>query len=500
MTGRPDRYRFLKPAALYGTGPAGSSGRGGFDADVVVVGAGFAGMAAAYRLVQQGRTVFVMEAMDRVGGRSWTTALSDGSSLDIGAGWTGSTQGYMLTLIKELKLETYTQYGVDDAAKELWNLFVAADGTIRPYQGQTFPVSDKAQWEIQNAIVTIDTLMQSVPLDAPWTALEAQEWDATSAGAFARQNVHDPEALAVVMTNLTTILGLSPFAVSFLHLLWDSRMAGGVQQFGAVEGGSVQFRIKGGTQQIALRIQEGLGPGRVLLNSPVRAIDQDDAGVTVISDQATVRARRAVVAIPSCLTGFIRYTPMLPPDRALLIQRVPQGSAMKVQLVYDRAFWRDATPTKLSGYTFAIDGSAVTQTLDAGGPAGTDTPGILACFIDGDAARDLGRLSKEERQSRIISDLARRFDPDKVTNLSKTITPNYVEFISQNTEWIRGDYASTPGPSVLTASGFGPAIRAPFQWIHWAGVDTANMEWYQTLDGALQSGERAANDVIGSGL
>ena len=473
------------------------------DAAVVVVGAGFAGMMAAYRLWQQKHSVIVFDALPRTGGRSWSAPLSNGGFVDIVAGWTGSTQYVMLRLIKELGLEIYTQYGVDKNPTDAWNLFVAADGTRIPYQGAAFPVSDAAQGEIQNAIFTINQLYELIPLDAPWKAPGAAAWDAMSAGAFASQIVRDPDALAVVMNNLTTIFGLSPFAVSLLHLLWDSKMAKGVQQFGAVEGGSVQYRIRGGTQQIPNKIQQLLGPGAFRLDSPVREILQDDDGVTVSSARDTVRASRVIVAIPSCLTGFIRYTPSLPGDRAQLIQRVPQGSAIKAQVIYDEAFWRFGPPAqkqKLTGFTFAINRPYVTQTVDAGGPFGEDTPGILACFIDDDAARDIGRMTLAERQSIILDELAVRFDTDRMKQLSKTITPNYVESISQNMEWIRGDYASTPGPRVLTASGFGPAIREPFKRIHWAGVDTANVEWYQTLDGAAQSGERAASEVVEAGL
>jgi monoamine oxidase len=462
-------------------------------ADVVVVGAGYGGMVAAYRLWQRGLSVIVVDALDRVGGRSWSTTLSDGTFLDIGAGWTGSTEFNILRLVKELGLLTYQQYGL--GPNQGLNLFVSSGGKILSYTGLNFPVSQEAKNQIALAIGTIDTLMETVPLDAPWTAPNAVEWDNVSAGIFAGGLVTDPDALAVVFANLTTIFGLSPYAVSFLHLLWDSRAAGGVEKFGPVVGGSVEFRIVGGTQQIPLEIARRLGPGAFLFNSTVRELNQDDTGVTVVSELATLRARRVIVAIPTCLSGFIRYNPILPSDRAQLIQRTCQGSAMKIQLVYDRAFWRDMG---LNGNSLAINGSIVPQTLDAGGPAGVNTPGILACFTDDDGARDLGRLSPAERKNRIIQDLVPRFT-SQVANLSSTITPNYFEFISQDLEWARGDYASTPGPRVLTASGFGPALRTPFGRIHWSGVDTATI-WYQSIDGAAQSGERAALEVVQAGL
>jgi monoamine oxidase len=195
------------------------------------------------------------------------------------------------------------------------------------------------------------------------------------------------------------------------------------------------------------------------------------------------------------MTGFIRYDPILLADRAQLIQRTPQGSAMKIQMVYDRAFWRDEG---LSGNSFAINDTIVPQTLDSGGPKGKDEPGILGVFIDDDKSRDLGRLSLKERQERILRELVPRFG-EKVLHLSEKIQPNYFEFTSQDMEWVRGDYASTPGPRVLTASGFGPALREPINRIHWAGVDTATI-WYQSIEGAAQAGERAAAEVIKAGL
>src|SRR3954467_9355833 len=94
------------------------------DADVVVVGAGYGGMVAAYRLWQAGYRVKVVDAMERVGGRTWSTRLSDGAFVDIGAGWTGSTEHLVLQLVDELGLETYLQYGL--GKDEGQNLFVAA--------------------------------------------------------------------------------------------------------------------------------------------------------------------------------------------------------------------------------------------------------------------------------------------------------------------------------------------------------------------------------------
>ena len=168
MKRRSDRRQFLKTASLATAGasvlgaPAVAAGPGNgtlptMAADVVVVGAGYGGMVAAYRLHRMGHSVIVVDAMNRVGGRSWSTTLSDGTFLDIGAGWTSSTEYNILSLVKELGLLTYSQYGLGD--NQGLNLFVGSNGTVSTYTGLNFPVSQTAKDQIALAIGTIDTLM-----------------------------------------------------------------------------------------------------------------------------------------------------------------------------------------------------------------------------------------------------------------------------------------------------------------------------------------------------
>jgi monoamine oxidase len=508
MSAETSRREFLKAGAILTAGAgvlkAGvASGQASTTesvcsgADVIVVGAGFAGMVAAYRLMKAGRSVIVMDAQNRVGGRSWSTTLSDGTFLDIGAGWTGSTEFNILRLISELGLTTYPTYGLVPSQGS--SIFVGADGKVARFTGLNFPISPTGKKQVFNAIGTIDLLADTIPLEAPWKAARADEFDRISAGVFAEQTISDPEALKVVLENLTTVLCLSPYAVSFLQLLWATHSAGGVERFGQVPGGWAELRIVGGTQQIPIRIAQCLtkvlGEGSIVLNNAVRGIEQSDAGVKVMTDQGIYQARRVICAVATSQSGFIRYHPILPADRAQLIQRYPQGSVMKLQLVYDRAFWRD---NGLTGNSFAADDSFITQTVDAGGPAGKPTPGIMCAFADDDKPREMGRMTRDQRKAIIMKELTPRFG-SRIGQLSKRITPNYIEFISEDLELIRGDYAGQPGPHVLTGFGFGPAVRAPFGRIHWAGVDTATI-WMGTINGAAQSGERAANEVVRAGL
>ena len=231
----------------------------------------------------------------------------------------------------------------------------------------------------------------------------------------------------------------------------------------------------------------------MLLNSPVRDIEQDDRGVTVRTARATLRGRRVILAIATSVSNFIRFSPPLPPDRAQFMQRYPLGTVLKLQLIYDRAFWRDAG---LSGNSFALNEAFITQTVDGG--LGVNEPGVLVGFPDDDAAREMGRMTPDQRRDLFIQEMIPRFGAP-AQDLAKTVTPNYSELIAEDFEFIRGDYGGQPGPRVLTAFGFGPALREPVGRIHWAGTDTST-RFYGSLSGAAQAGQRAADEVIKAGL
>jgi monoamine oxidase len=269
----------------------------------------------------------------------------------------------------------------------------------------------------------------------------------------------------------------------------------GLANYGQSPGGVNEFRIIGGTQQIPLAIQQRLGRRNVILGSPVRDVIQDDRGVTVVTERRTFRGRRAILAVATSVSNYIRFTPPLPPDRAQLMQRAPLGTVLKLQLIYDRAFWRDAG---LNGNSFALGDTFITQTVDGGGPLGQNEPGVLVGFPDDDAARIMGRMTPDQRRDLFIQEMIARFG-SPAANLAKTVTPNYSELIAEDFEYIRGDYAAQFGPRVLTAFGFGPAFREPVGRIHWAGTDTST-RFIGSLSGAAQSGQRAAVEAIKAGL
>jgi monoamine oxidase len=187
------------------------------------------------------------------------------------------------------------------------------------------------------------------------------------------------------------------------------------------------------------------------------------------------------VAIPPALAGRITYDPILPGARDQLTQRLPQGSVIKAQAIYDEPFWRGEG---LSGIA-ADSNSPVSFTVDNSPVDGS--PGVLVGFIEGDHARQLGRLEPDDRRRIVLESLGRSFGP-------RAASPGvYVELDWSEEEWTRGCYGAHFPPGVWTR--YGSALRQPVDLIHWAGTETAPV-WNGYMDGAVRSGERAAAEVL----
>ncbi|MDX6381747.1 MAG: monoamine oxidase, partial [Rubrobacteraceae bacterium] len=305
------------------------------ETEVCIVGAGYAGLTAALRLKQAGRDALVLEARDRIGGRVYTEHLPDGTWLDFGGTWFGPGQDRAYALAEEMGVGTYPTWNEGD------NLLVTDDGTLHRYQGTIPDVDIFALANLGLAIWEMEQLSKEVPLQAPWEAERAREWDAQTLGAWLDSSFNLPseparQMMAQVWTSMFTS---DPAEVSLLHVLFHLHNVGGFNWQVDIEGGSQQDRVQGGMQTIANRVAERLGDA-VRLESPVREVRQRGDYVEVVADTVTVRARRAVLALPAPLAAQLRFEPALPTDRALLMQRMPVGSVTKFVVVYEEPFWR----------------------------------------------------------------------------------------------------------------------------------------------------------------
>jgi monoamine oxidase len=442
--------------------------------DVVVVGAGLAGLSAARRLVDAGAEVVVLEARERVGGRTLTLPAADGTPIDHGGQWIGPTQDRIAALAERVGVTTYPSY-----ERGLHTVF--RDGRARRYDGQLpdggDPVTAVA---IGQGIRELDAMAAQVPLEAPWTAEHALEWDSQTVETWLQARVAAERARTWLRAAIRGTLAAEPRDLSLLHTLFVIRSAGGIARLIATAGGAQERRFHQGAQTISVRLAETLGE-RVVLGAPAEVVRHGDGGVVVEAAGRTVTAGRAILAVPPAIAGRIGYRPALPGWRNQLTQRVPMGSVIKVHAIYDEPYWREEG---LSG--LAVSDSGPVRIVYDNSPA-SGSPGVLVGFIEGEQARTWARRNPADRRAGVLACLADYFG-ERAGRPRELLERSWAE-----EEYSGGCYAGYFPPGVWTS--FGQALREPIGRLHWAGTETAT-EWSSFMEGAVQSGERAADEVL----
>ncbi|MEA2364281.1 MAG: monoamine oxidase [Thermoleophilaceae bacterium] len=444
------------------------------DADLVVIGAGLAGLSAARAVAAAGASVVVLEARDRVGGRVLNEDIGGGNVVEVGGQWIGPTQDRLAALASELGVKTFPTYGEGENVLEY-------GGRLRRYRGTIPRINPLVLLDVGRAQRRLNRLARRVPLEAPWETPNAAALDGQTVATWMRRNLATKPGRMLLELGIEAVWAAQPEDMSLLHLLFYIHSAGSLEMLFDTEGGAQQDRFVGGSQRIPIELAQALGREKVVLEAPVRKIRRGDHGVTVEADGATVRARRAVVAIAPTLAGRIAYDPPLPGFRDQLTQRMPLGTVAKCMAIYDEPFWR---AEGLSGQG-GSDTGPVKLTFDNSPPDGS--PGVLLGFLEGRHARELGRLRPEERRTAVVDCFARLFGPRAGRPAA------YVERLWAEEEWSRGCYGCHMPTGAWT--NYGPALREPIGPLHWAGAEYATV-WNGYMDGAVRSGEAAAEAVL----
>uniref|UniRef100_A0A8C4VDT5 monoamine oxidase n=1 Tax=Gopherus evgoodei TaxID=1825980 RepID=A0A8C4VDT5_9SAUR len=409
------------------------------------------GMSAAKVLAESGLNVVVLEARDRVGGRTFTVRNKQVNYVDVGGAYIGPTQNRILRLAKELGIETYK---VNVAERFIHYV----KGKSYPFRGAFPPVWNPIVYlDYNNLWRTMNEMGKEIPADAPWAAPHAAEWDKMTMKELTDKICWTKAAREFATLFVNINVTSEPHEVSALWFLWYVKLCGGTTRIFSVTNGGQERKFVGGSGQITEKIMERL-QGRVKLERPVVRIDQSGDNVIVETlNHEIYEASYVISAIPPGLTTKIHFNPELPSERNQLIHRLPMGSVIKCMMYYKEAFWKKMD--YCASMLIEDEEAPISITLDDSKPDGS-VPAIIGFILTRKAYR-LARVSKEERKRKICELYAKVMGSEEALHVRN---------------------------HCLT-------IRQPLGRIYFAGTETAT-QWSGYMEGAVQAGERAAREIL----
>ncbi|GLU58320.1 FAD-dependent oxidoreductase [Microbacterium sp. CnD16-F] len=447
--------------------------------DVVIIGAGPAGLTAARRLSQTGKTVAVLEARDRVGGRTWSDTI-DGSFLEIGGQWIAPEQTAIQDLAAELGLELFQRHRDGDS------VFIDKEGNRHRFTGD-FPVKPETLEEMRKLRAELTRLSLEVDPAAPWEHPRAAEYDEITFDAWLRAQSDDAEARLIIGNFISGAMLTKPkHSFSLLQAIFFGASAGSFENL-VDEDILLDKRVVGGMQSVSIRIAEELGSENVFLDNPVRELHWEDtaegapATVTAITDHLRVSARHAILAVPPNLYSRIQYVPALPRIQQIAHQHHSMGLVIKVHASYDRPFWREQG---LSGTGFGYY-NVVQDIYD--NTNHRDERGTLVGFIVEHDAEKVWALPEDERRETILNSLAEYLGDEARNPLAFYLSDFGAE------EWTRGAYGTSYDLGGL--SRWGATQNQPVGPIFFASSDIQGFG-YQHVDGAVRIGQDTAARIL----
>src|SRR5581483_3999084 len=305
-------------------------------ADVVVVGAGLSGLAAARALTAAGRNVLVLEARDRVGGRTLNRSIGGGHVVEVGGEFVGPTQDRILALSKAMGVGTFPVYNKGSNVEVIGgqrSLYSASSGV---------PSDPETQKFLFDLLGRIDPLGKEVGVKAPWRARRAKQLDHMTLAEFARPFTSARVRPVFEAVN-NSVWGVDSdqlpllYVAAYVAAAGDQHNPGSLFRLVSTAGGAQERRFVGGSQIVAQRVAKRLGH-RVLLRTPATGLAITGHGVRVQAGRLVIDAKRAVVAVPPPLA--LELTRGLSPRRTKLLAGMHMGHLIKSEAVYPAPFWR----------------------------------------------------------------------------------------------------------------------------------------------------------------
>jgi len=424
--------------------------------DVVVVGAGLAGLTAAYDLTARGADVLVLEARGRVGGRVRGVPLGRGLVADGGAAYLGERHTAVRELLDRFGLATVS------ADEEGESVFSLPDRSRSPFR---IPPYDAAA--LGSLFEALHELAGAVDPQRPHAA--GRELHELTAGQWIRRRVEDPGALAFAPLYLGQLIAADPDDLSALCLGFYLRSGGGLRFLNAFRSGAQEFRVAGGAQRIAESLAGALDRPPVL-DSPVMRVEATATGVSAVTEHGVHRASVAVVALPPPLAAGVCAT-------ATATAGAVRGRVVKTHLLFDRPVWREHG---LSGWSLN-DRGPLMYTVDS---SNADGPGVLTGLVTGQRAGEFAVLPAPRQESAVRRQLAAVF-PELPPPVAIVVT-----------DWVTSRYSSGCYATLWGPGRWGgpPRPAEPASRVVRCGSETS-AEFYGFMEGAVRSGHRAAEQV-----
>jgi monoamine oxidase len=403
---------------------------------VVVVGAGFAGLAAARELADRGVSVTVWEARDRVGGRVWSRQLDNGETAELGAEWIMEGDRAMADLAGRFGLPLVPT-GTDYKRREAWgDLQVPMEAQDAFLAAAARLVAATAPEEA--AVMSLGRLIEAVPGDDAARRVLRVRLEGTCAA--------DLDRVAL-------------------------RITGSERAF--TPGGGRYFRLAEGNQSLADAMAASLAD--VVLDRVVDAVERDARGVTVRAGPAEHHADAVIVAVPAPVAARLRFDPALPGDVATALRELPMGVASKLAVpTRDRPSLRSRQSTDMSMWCWAANGAD-------GRPRR-----CVTSFAGSPAAQR--RLGLQKGSVTHWLEVLQGMNPD----LAFEGAP--LSYVWEHDPYAMGSYSAWDNAS-WDRQQQGTFTRM-IDRVAFAGEHTAGPEHYATMNGALLSGRRAAEQVL----
>lgn len=447
------RRTFIKQSAIAAAGlavglPVFGNAQTTSKTKVIIIGAGFSGMAAAYRLHQKNVDCIVLESRNRIGGRVFSHQITDELVIELGGEWVGNSHERIQELCKEFKLElqnnqfdTHLIYKGEYASAGKWNY------------------SEKWNAKFNEILKNYESLSEDDKV-----LLDKTDW-----WHYLVQNGCTGRDL-----DIRELLDSTDFGESIRHVSAFSALSEYAESSPKNE---MDLKIKGGNTMLAKKFVEKIGKEKILLQHSVTQIEQNDKVKVHCANGKVFEADHLICTIPTFAVNKIDWQPGLPPEKTEALNALQYARINKHAVVFDNRFWKDES--------FDMITDELPHYFYHGTKNQRSSKGVLISYSIGDKAAVIANQDNERNAQMVLRTLEPHFG--KLQHL-----------ISKQANYYWGEDQLSKGAYALYGKGqwFGlrPALLKPFLRTYFAGGYLA--DWQGFMAGAVNTGEDAADAIL----